>query len=153
MKPKADFKKELHSTYPQPLEILQALSDETSIQLFMRIGLTANDRFNDSTTLMTKLKISRKQFYTKIFNLKKCGLVKRIDQKYYITPFGKVVLQSMILIEDASKISWKLRVLDALKSSKNLDEGRNLINTLIDSERIKIILKSKYSKHRQGQIK
>ncbi|HEX9317380.1 MAG TPA: hypothetical protein VF884_00420 [Nitrososphaeraceae archaeon] len=146
MKPKADFKKELYSVYPQPLEILQAFSDEICIRLFMRIGLSAGDRVYDSATLMTKLRISKKRFYTKIFNLQKCGLVKRINQKYYITAFGKVVLQSMRLIEDASRISWKLKVLDAIEPSKNLDEGRNLINTLIDSERIKIILKSKYSK-------
>jgi hypothetical protein len=155
MKPKADFKKELYSAYPQPLEILQTFSDEIYIQIFMTIGFSANDRLYDSPTLMTKLRISKKRFYTKIFNLQKCGLVKRINQKYYITAFGMVVLQSMRLIEDASSISWKLRVLDAIEPS-NFNEGRNLINTLIDSERIKVILKSNYSKRYQeikGQIK
>jgi hypothetical protein len=145
MKPKLDFKLKLpHRSVPDTSKILETLSDEISIRLFMKMGLSTKDIHYDSLTLMNKLKISKKQFYTKIANLQKCGLVKRTNRTYYLTVFGKLVLHSMRLIEDATKVSWKLKVIDALEPSTEVEDSRKLIDTLIDNERINAILKSKY---------
>lgn len=108
------------------------------------MGLSTKDIHYDSLTLMNKLKISKKQFYTKIVNLQKSGLVKRTNRTYYLTEFGKLVLHSMRLIEDATKVYWKLKAIDALEPSTKVEDSRKLIDTLIGNERINAILKSKY---------
>jgi predicted transcriptional regulator len=66
-------------------QVLDAISDVSALKLFDAI---ANDVEESS---LEKLKMTRKQYYTRLAKLVKTGLVKRQKRKYTITSFGKVV--------------------------------------------------------------
>src|SRR5919197_3429876 len=68
-------------------DILNAVSDDKALVLFKTIAL-ANYR---SDSLRSKTKLTRKQFYSRISNLIRIGLVKRNNGKYSLTACGRVI--------------------------------------------------------------
>ena len=72
------------------------------------------------------------------------GLIKRKNGKYFLTSLGKVVYQAEAMIEGALNDYWKLKAIDSLETSINSaglpDDGRKILDTLIDNRHIKEIL-------------
>ena len=68
------------------------------------------------TILITKLKLTRKQYYSRISKLTNAGLVKRQKGRYLLSAFGKVIYRAHMnfeeRIESALGIYWKLVALD-----------------------------------------
>jgi hypothetical protein len=76
--------------------------------------------------------------------LTKAGLIKRIQGKYTLTTFGKVVYYTQIKIENAVNNFWKLQALDSIVVSNRIpaEEHKKLIDELIENQEIKDILVS-----------
>jgi hypothetical protein len=128
-------------------DVLRCISDKKTLSIFKAVALSENDC---SSILITKLRLTRKQYYTRIERLMHAGLIKRISGKYRTTSFGRVILSMVLKIETAIKYHWKLKAIDSIMmisvadgKELPLEERQKIIDNLIDNQQIKDILVSK----------
>jgi hypothetical protein len=127
-----------------PLSIcdtFKAISDDKSLALFNTVALSSEN----TGVLITRLELTRKQYYSRMSELINAGLMIRQNGKYFLTSFGKVVYEAHVLIGKAIQIYWKLKAIDSIEmSSTNHDlsaeERKRIIDKLIESNNIKNIL-------------
>jgi hypothetical protein len=123
-------------------DILSAISDDKSLVLFNTIAIASGD----STILISRLDLTRKQYYSRMFDLINAGLVRRTNGKYFVTSFGKVVYKAQHLIGMAVRDTSKLKAIDSIESPKfPAAELSKIIDTLISSSEIREILVSPQS--------
>ena len=124
-------------------KVFESLSDNLSLGLFRTI---AQDSIS-SVILRSRVKSTRKQYYSRLSKMMNAGLVKRNNGKLVLTAFGKIVYRVQETVENASKNQWKLRAIDSIELSDELpaEERRQLIETLIDNKQLREIL-SAYQK-------
>ena len=124
-------------------EFIKLISDDKSLLIFNTIFLASGD---SSETIRAELKLTRKQYYSRISRLIKAGLVKRQKGKYFLTAFGKVIYDSQKLLGTAVKNYWKLKAIDSLgvanDSNMPKEERKRIIEELIGNRQIKDILLS-----------
>jgi predicted transcriptional regulator len=128
-------------------DVLRCISDEKVLSIFRAVALSEND---DNGILITKLRLSRKQYYTRMEILIHTGLVKRTNGKYRLTSFGKVIFSAQqkveAEIETAIKHYWELKAVDSIMMMMStydkelLQERQRIIDKLIDNQEIKDIL-------------
>jgi hypothetical protein len=118
--------------------VFGSLSDNISVGLFRMI---AHERIT-SVVLRDKVKITRKQYYSRLSRMRDAGLIKRSNGGLILTAFGRIVYQIQKTIEDASTNQWKLRAIDSIEHSADLpiEERARLLESLIDNKQIKEIL-------------
>jgi len=80
-------------------QILHAISDKESLELFKLLSLS--EQSTDTDSLNTKLKLTRKQYYSRMSDMTKAGLLKRKRGKYFLTSFGEVVSFTEKVLEAA----------------------------------------------------
>ena len=123
-------------------DTLSAISNDKSLVLFNTIALASGD----SSILISRLNLTRKQYYSRMFDLINAGLVRRTNGKYFVTSFGKVVYKAQDLIGMAVRYSSKLKAIDSIESPKfPAAELSKIIDTLISNSEIKEILVSPQS--------
>ena len=123
-------------------DILSAISDDKSLVLFNTVALASGD----SSILISRLNLTRKQYYSRMFDLINAGLVRRINGKYFLTSFGRIVFEAQELIGMAVQYSSKLKAIDSIESPKfPAAELSKIIDTLISNSEIKEILVSPQS--------
>ena len=115
--------------------VLSAVSDDASLELFKLVALTNGT----SDVLRNRMDITRKQYYSRLYNLVQCGLIKRKDRKYFLTALGRVMYDAQIAIENAISDYWKLKAVDSIRITSDipLGEQNKLIETLIEDPGIK----------------
>lgn len=88
------------------------------------------------------LKLTRKQYYSRLHNLIICGLIQKTNGKYRLTSFGKIIFDWHLVIRDTiAKEYWKLRAIDMLGSSDIPDSERSkVVDTLINNDKLKQFL-------------
>ena len=123
--------------------IIKLISDDKTWLIFNTIFLESGDR---SETLRTELKLTRKQYYSRISRLIKAGLVKRQKRKYFVTAFGRVIFDSHRLLGTAINNYWKLKAIDSLGVANDdkvpREERMKIIDLMIGNPQIKEILLS-----------
>ena len=122
-------------------DVLKAISDEISLELFRIVTLTKPN----TEIPISKTKLTRKQYYSRMSELMKAGLIKRTNGKYTLTAFGKLIYYNALkIMENATSSYWELKAIDSLEMSNDLpaEERKNMINSLVDNEEIKVILLS-----------
>ncbi len=92
-------------------QIMGTLSDDKSIALFNTISIAEAD----STMLINKLKLTRKQYYSKISKMTKSGLVRRSNGRLSLTAFGKIIYEAHLTMGRAIEYYWKLKAVDSLE--------------------------------------
>jgi hypothetical protein len=124
-------------------EVINLISDDKSLLTFKTIFLASGD---SSEILRTQLKLTRKQYYSRISRLTKAGLVKRQKGRYFVTAFGKVIYETQRLLASAVKNLWSLKAIDslgvAIDDNVPKEERVNIINLMIGNPQIKEILLS-----------
>lgn len=119
--------------------ILAAISENKASDIFKSI---ASAHLN-TDILITRLKLTRKQYYSRMSSLTEAGLVKREKGRYLLTEFGKVIYSAHVNLEAKIEIAlnnyWKLMAIDSLEISSR-QERRQVISALIDNQEIKSIL-------------
>ena len=121
-------------------DILKAIADDTSLVLFNTIAIAGGD----TDILITRLGVTRKQFYSRMSALQKTGLISRKNRQYVLTSLGLIVYDAQMMIGRATNTYWKLKAIDSLETEHKLpaDERNKIINTLIDNpDIIKILVK------------
>jgi hypothetical protein len=125
-------------------KVFESLSDNVSLGLFTTI---AHESIS-SVALRNKVKITRKQYYSRLSKMIKAGLIKRNNGKLVITAFGKIVYKVQETVENASSNQWKLRAIDSIELSDELpgEERRQLLESLIDNKQLREILSTYQAK-------
>ena len=120
--------------------IIDAISNEQSLDLFKAIAQASAN----SDILAKKIKLTRKQYYSRMSRMTKVGLIQRKNGKNFLTSLGRVTYQAQTMIENALTDYWKLKAVDSLDSSTKMglprDERDKILNTLIDNQKIRQIL-------------
>lgn len=122
--------------------VLRAISDDKALAIFNTVALAAD---SGSNILLSRLKITKKQYYSRMSALMNADLVARKNGKYFHTSFGKVVYEMHTLIGRAKQNYWKLKAVDAMESSHHglsVKERDGFINGLIEENDLKQILLS-----------
>ena len=124
-------------------DVLDTISDDKSLVLFNTIALSNSD---GRDILISKLNLTRKQYYSRISKLVKVDLVVRRNGKYFLTSLGKIVYDAQKIIGNAVGDYWKLKAVDTLEITDQMpkEEYNEIINALIENEKIKegLIIKS-----------
>jgi hypothetical protein len=124
-------------------DVLDTISDDKSLVLFNTIALSNSD---GSDIMISKLNLTRKQYYSRISKLVKVDLVVRRNRKYFLTSLGKIVYDAQKIIGNAVGDYWKLKAVDTLEITDQMpkEEYNKIINALIENEKIKegLIIKS-----------
>jgi hypothetical protein len=117
---------------------LDAICDLKSLRLFEAIYVKGLD----SEDLSVQLKLSRKEFYSRMSRLIKLGMVKRKNKKHFLTAFGKIVYDGHMTIKKAAENDYKLRAIDSMDLSTDITkyERNKMIDSLLDDKKIKEIL-------------
>lgn len=123
------------------IAILDAIFEKRASSILKNIASASTS----SDILISKLKLTRKQYYSRMSLLVHNGLVKRERGRYLLTAFGKVIYSAQLnleaRIENALNNYWKLKAIDSLDvSSYPREEDNNVISTLIDNEEIRSVL-------------
>ncbi len=123
-------------SYP---DLLNILADTKTMELFSDISSSGCKTHN----IMTKFKLTRKQYYSRMSDLQMADLIYRKKGKYFLSTFGKIVYDIQITaqrkIEYALSNVWKLKAIDSLEIADRISkkEIREITNALIDNLEIK----------------
>lgn len=125
--------------------VIKLLSEDKSLLIFKTIFLASGD---SSENLRTQLKLTKKQYYSRISRLTKAGLVKRQKGRYFVTAFGRVIYDAQRLLGSALKNFWKLKAIDSLGLANDdmvpKEERMKIIDLMIGNPQIKEILLSRF---------
>jgi hypothetical protein len=124
--------------------ILEAISEEKALALFETIALAEPN----SDILITKMQLTRKQYYSRMSRLMETGLVKRKNGRYTLTAFGKVIYDIQRTIEKViNNYYWKLKAVDLVEAENEFskDEHTKVLDTLIDSVKLKEVILARVS--------
>ena len=123
-------------------DVLKAISDEKSLELFRTVALGKQDTDN----LINKAKLTRKQYYLRMSKLMKAGLIRRKNGKHTLTAFGKIIYNTQLKIENVVNYYWNLKAIDSLEASDHLplEERKKLIDDFYSRKSSKIIHFKKY---------
>ena len=121
--------------------IFKALSNDHALSLLRAIAIERRE----PNVLRADLKLTSKQYYSRISALTKSNLVQKKGGMHSLTSFGKLVYESQITIEKGLEDLSKLKVIDSLGASSGLskEERDNIVNILIQNREIKTILEKK----------
>jgi hypothetical protein len=127
--------------YTLVVKTLSAIADDVSLILFNSI---ADASLSSRDFLRAKLNISERQYYSRISQLIKSGLVVRSNRRFFLTSFGKIVYDAQKRIQNATEDQWKLKVIDSIEKSAHnelpVEECTRIIDCLIKDYQIRDIL-------------
>lgn len=120
-------------------DVLDAISDDDALEL---LKLVATGGGSTSEALRSKMTITRKQYYSRLYKLTRCGAVKKVDSGYFVTTLGKALYDAQASIESALGSYWKIRAVDSIEVVDGipLEEQNRLIETLLGDQEIKNVL-------------
>ena len=112
--------------------IVRSISHENGFALLRTIALESG--VNDSDIIKTKSRLTRKQYYSRLADFIKVGLVKRKNGKYFLTALGKVVYNNQRILESSLANYWKLKAIDSfeLNNEFSSEQRQRFIDSLID---------------------
>jgi predicted transcriptional regulator len=120
-------------------EIFKCISDDKSLTLFNSVALAQEK----SELLISKLGMTRKQFYARIERLSQQGLITRKGGRYNLTTMGKIVYHLQNTIGKAAEINrWKLTTIDTLVNEAAIptNELHTMVDNLIENEELRTIV-------------
>ena len=127
--------------YTLLVNTLNAIADDVSLILFNSI---ADASVGSRDFLNAKLNVSERQYYSRISQLIKSGLVCRSNRRFFLTSFGKIVYDAQKKIQMATEDRWKLKAIDSIEKSADtelpVEECTRIIDRLIKDHQIKDIL-------------
>jgi hypothetical protein len=119
---------------------LGAISNQDSLMIFSFIATEKKKKIN-SKAIQSSNGLTKKQYYSRIYELTKFGLVKRTLGIYELTSLGKIVYTSKLKIDAAFKNYWTLKAVDSIEANKvNSDARKALVKEVVKDKVIKDIL-------------
>ena len=118
---------------------LKAVSDDKALTLFEMIA----HQNLDTQNVLTKLGLTKRQYYSRMLSLLHAGLIKRRNGTYSMTSFGKIVYKAQTLVGQGIGSYWKLKAIDSLELNSSVivrEEFLKIINLIIDKQELREIL-------------
>jgi hypothetical protein len=126
--------------------VLRVISDDKSLAIFNIVALTTDS----PTVAISRLKLTRKQYYSRMSAMITAGLITRRNGRYFLTSVGKIVHEAQMLIGRAQQDYWKLRAIDAIEycnDALTFEQRDGFINNMIaDNDVRKVLLHGNKSK-------
>lgn len=95
----------------------------------------------ETNVLRESIRATRKQYFYSLNLLMHRGIVIRSPgRKYRLTKFGKVIMASLIPIQQSLEIFWQIKSIDILENDSQNPERDQLIEKLIPYENIRAII-------------
>ena len=133
-----------------PVEtVFSAISDNKSLLLFNIIEIMSSHASDGQPTreiLISRMNLTRKQYYTRINRLVDAGLITKKRARFVLTSLGRVVYETHKTIGVAIQNRWKLQAIDSLENSlvahiMPAEERYKVMNVLLgDCDKIRDIL-------------
>ncbi|HEY7108998.1 MAG TPA: hypothetical protein VH415_06205 [Nitrososphaeraceae archaeon] len=82
--------------------VLEAISDLQALALLRHLV----SKSEDSKTLFEQVRLTRKQYYSRVSNLIKAGLVRRNGPKYGATLLGRIVCEATFILDIAINMNY-----------------------------------------------
>lgn len=118
------------------VDILSLIAERKCSVIFRTIG-----ELDVPTELqITKLNMTRKQFYSRVSQLLRNDLIRKTHGKYELTLFGKVVFGIENKIQHSIDNYWKLKAIETLDENLPELEKTSLINSIVDDPLIRDLL-------------
>ena len=120
-------------------DIFKCISDDKSLILFNSVA-HMNEK---SELLISKLDMTRKQFYARMERLTRQGLIMRKGGQYHLTTLGKIIYHLQNTIGKAAELNqWKLRTIDTLVGENCMpsNELHILVDKLIENDELRTIV-------------
>jgi hypothetical protein len=131
---------------------LKALSDDKTLVLFETIA----HQELDPHYVLTKLGLTKRQYYSRMFSMLAARLIRKKNGKYSVTSFGKIVYKAQALIGQGVSNQWKLSAIDSLEMNSPAllqEEFDRLMKLLIENEEIRgILVQHSIKKHTDKAI-
>ena len=127
---------------PSMQDVLHVVSHNNALLIFKTISLVGQNSSNNNISI-NKFNLNRKQYYSRMSDLRKAGLIRGSYGKYSLTSLGKVVYYVQEVVENAVNDYWKLKAIDLLnipEDDLSKEELVKFIDSLIDNQEIKEIL-------------
>jgi Mg2+ and Co2+ transporter CorA len=138
---------EIVTKYEQLLTALELSVNEYQRRSFVRPSPEIFDNIDilsrQTIILLKQTKgLSKKQYYFRMRQLLKVGVVQRNKGRFSLTCLGAVVYHAQLVIEDGVNNYWKLKAIDSIQSSGQIAEQERLkiIKTILDDNTIQNIL-------------
>jgi predicted transcriptional regulator len=110
------------------VDVLKTIADDKSLVLFNTIALSNGD----SDIRISALKLTRKQYYSRLAALLRAGLVKRERGNYSLTTFGIIVFHTQEIIGKAVDQYWKFKAIDSIRASDIDELPQEQLNIIVD---------------------
>src|SRR6476660_3697924 len=123
-------------------QVFKSVSDWGSLALLRSI-VSVEEGEDLSAMSLTKLKLSRRGYYSRLRQLLDTELVERNNGRYKLTSLGKIVYEYYIKIEMLLKQDYyKLKAIDAIEKAEDLGvvERVEAIDNLITDKKLRAIL-------------
>ena len=123
-------------------QVLKSVSDWGSLALLRSIA-SVEEGEDLSAMSLTKLKLSRRAYYSRLRQLLDTELVERNNGRYKLTSLGKIVYDYYRKIENVLEQDYyKLKAIDAIEKAEDLGvvERVEAIDNLITDKKLKAIL-------------
>jgi predicted transcriptional regulator len=131
-----------NQTPPYITNILKSISDDKALALFNSIAILGEK--NVCIPSIKEMKLTTKQYYSRIAGLMKADLIKKSKGCYSLTLLGKIVYDAHLNIGRSLNNYWKLKALDSIQASAigqlPEEEFIRLADTLLDNHQIKNVL-------------
>jgi hypothetical protein len=113
-------------------DVFRCLADEKCREILMNIH-------QSKALSITTLRLTRKQYYSRLHNIIAYGLVHKKNGRYQMTSFGKVVFDWHLRLKEViSNEYWKLATIDILNSSEVKHSDRiKITKSLIENEEVR----------------
>lgn len=109
--------------------VLRAISDDKSMNLFLIIY--SNREGIDGNIQKKQTKLTRKQYYSRLSEMKESGIITKKHGKYILTTFGRIVNEAQSMIDKAVTDFWKLKAIDSLETSDMSEDRQKLKEALL----------------------
>ncbi|MDQ3839730.1 MAG: hypothetical protein M3297_10730 [Thermoproteota archaeon] len=116
-------------------QTMRILSDKLSRDLFLsiagagRIGISSNE--------LKSPVVSPKEYFSRLHNLKRFGLTKKVGNHYVLTLYGKMMLYQLRNILNVESFKYKYQFLEnSLDTGLELGQLKDLVDQLIPDKKI-----------------
>lgn len=137
----------MREVYNSSLEpILIIFSDERNIDL-MKIMAKEDHQLLTADFIRKKLNVTRKELNARMGGLMPLGIIDKINDQYELTQQGKEIYESLMMIDDATKIYSRLDAIEILEG-RGEEEIAKLIDTIVFSKGLKQLIKQTMTQNR-----
>ena len=119
--------------------VFSVISDNKSLSLFniiANMSSHASDGQPNPEILLSRMNMTRNQYYSRISQLRDAGLITKKSTKFVLTSLGSVVYETHKAIGVAIQNRWRLQAIDSLENTlithgMPTEERDKLINILL----------------------